>query len=121
MLIIDKKSIQEIPAPDKLFVMFIDTGLYPYPCVHKRIEGKAVHYSIVHRFEGCAILSDAEVNQLTKRYPKTNWKVITLADIATELPVYINFPAGHPLHNNNIEVRAVNGSLDFRDILKPQK
>ena len=123
MLIIDKSSLRKIPAPDQLFIMFIDTGLMPYPCIHKTVsqDKQLKTISIKHRFEGCAILTQQEVDEIISKYPKTNWKLISLAEIATELPVYINFPEGHPLHNNNVEIRAVNGSLDFRELLNLKK
>lgn len=114
--IIDKSEIQKIPSPDNLFVMFIDGGIIPYQVVHRKKEGNQVYYSIYRKFEGCAILKEQEVDLLKKRYPKTNWKIVTLTEISKELPVFINFPAGHKLANDVIEIRSINGEIDFLDL-----
>jgi hypothetical protein len=107
--IIDKTELKKL-NPEKLF--FIQHQLQPQMFIHNMGGKPELH----HGFEGAAFLNEKNTEIVLKMFPAC--KPIPVSEMSKFLPVYLNFPEGHKLHDHNIEIRTINAPIDTRELKK---
>jgi len=102
----------KFPDPTKLFFCFhrIDDTMF----IHANPNGT---FQLKKGFENAAYFDEKNTEKLLREHSVLN--CITVAEMSKVLPVFLNFPAGHPLADFQIEI--VNGEVDYNpkiDIVK---
>jgi hypothetical protein len=101
-----------LPNPNKLFFCFhkLDETIF----VHRKPDGT---YTKKKGFEGAAFCSEKTTEELLKADPFL--LCITVAEMSKKLPVYLNFPTGHPL--SDFQIRIVSDMCEVVPQLKRVK